>query len=342
MPAITPTIDNSTPANALRQMITGYWMTNALHVAAKLGLADQLSQGPLQYVELAKRTHTHPPTLFRLLRALASIGVFSDIGNGHFALTPMAALLQTGAPDSMHAFAMMHGEEQYYAWGDLLHSVRTGEPAFEHLFNSPVFAYLRQNPSSGATFHKAMTNMATLFARSVIASYDFAQFRSVVDVGGNQGTLLAAILRAFPNLHGVLFDLPHVIETSGSQLRDLALQHRVTMTGGNFFHEMPAKHDCYVVAQVLHDWNDEHGQMILRRVRDAITLDGKLLVIEDIIREGNEPHFGKWRDLHMLVMAKGCERTAEQYRNLLQASGFELTKLITMGNNASIIEARPL
>jgi hypothetical protein len=322
-------------------MMTGYWVSQGVYVAAKLGIADLLVAGPVHYEDLARKTHTDAPSLYRIMRALASVGVFAELKAGQFALTPMASLLQSSVPNSMRSLAIMYCEEQYHAWGSLLQSVRTGQPAFEHQFGVDVFEYFRQNPEAGAIFNEAMTNWTTQASAAVAATYDFSRFGSMIDVGGNQGTLLATILRQYPTARGTLFDLPHVVATAKDHLVTAGVDSRCAILGGDFFNAVPSGGDAYLLSYVLHDWDDERCVAILAQCRKAMAANGTLLVIEMVLPEGNEPSFGKWLDLHMLVMASGRERTAEQYRVLLQAGGFDLKRVIPTPAGSSIVEATP-
>jgi hypothetical protein len=252
------------PPATLLQMMTGYWISQALYVAAKLGVADLRAEGARPVEALAAATPTDAPSLQRVLRALASVGVFSEARPGTFALTPLAALLRTGTPDSMRALAIMYAEEQYRAWGDILHSVQTGETGFEKQFGMSYFAYLAQHPEADRVFNEAMTGYTTQLVSAVVDAYDFSPFKTVVDVGGSYGTLLAAILRSHPAARGILFDQPHVIAAVGEQLAGAGVAERCTTVGGDFFVEVPAGGDAYVLAQILHDWNDKRSVVILR------------------------------------------------------------------------------
>lgn len=339
---ISTSASASPPPVTLLQMMTGYWISQAVYVAAKLGIADLLVDGPVSCNDLATATRTHAPSLQRTLRALASVGVFSEVAPGHFALTPLATLLRSATPDSMRALAIMYAEEQYRAWGDMLHSVRTGEPAFEHHFGMGVFEYFARNPEASAVFNEAMTGWTAQLARAVVDSYDFSPFGTVVDVGGNQGTLLAAILRSQPSVRGVLFDLPHVVASAEELLTAAGVADRCARVGGDFFEAVPTGGGAYVLASVLHDWDDDRCVAILTRCREVMQDHGKLLVVELVLPEGDEPFFGKWLDLHMLVMASGRERTASEYGTLFQAAGFELARVVPTPAGASIVEGVPV
>ena len=289
--------------------------------------------------ELAARTGTDASSLQRVLRALASVGVFTEAAPGSYGLTPLAELLRSGTPDSMRALAIMYAEEQYRAWGDLLHSVRTGQPAFDHQFGMDLFDYFRENPGADQVFNEAMTGWTNQLVSAVLDVYDFAPFHTIVDVGGSYGTLLAAILQRNPSARGILFDQPHVVAVAGEQLSAAGVADRCTTVGGDFFVEVPPGGDAYVLAQILHDWDDERCVTILERCRRAIAEDGKLVVVELVLPEGEEPFFGKWLDLHMLVMLGGRERTAAAYDSLFRAAGFALTSVTPTAPGQSVIEA---
>lgn len=330
------------PSAVLLQMMTGYWVSQALHVVAKLGIADLLTDGPRPIEELAMTTNTHAPSLRRVLRALASVGVFTETSPAVFALTPLASLLQTGTPDSMRALAIMYAEEQYRAWGDVLHSVQTGEPAFEHHFGTSYFEYLAQHPESDRVFNEAMTGWTMQLVDAVVNTYDFSQFRTIVDVGGSYGTLLAAILQNNPAARGILFDQPHVVAAAKEPLEKAGVVERCTIVGGDFFVEVPSGGDAYLLAQILHDWDDERSVAILQQCRRGIPAHGKLLVIELVLPTGEEPFLGKWLDLHMLVLFAARERTAAEYEALFQAAGFKLARVIPTAAGASIVEGVPV
>lgn len=329
------------PAKRLLEMITGYWITQALYVAAKLGVADLLVDGPRPVEELAAATHTKAPLLRRVLRALASVGVFTEARPGTYALTPMATLLQTGTPDSMRPQAIMHGEEQYRAWADVLNNVRTGETAFEKQFGTTYFGYLSQHPEADRMFNEAQAGYTKQAVGSVVDAYDFSPFKTIVDVGAGYGPMLAAILRRHPNTRGILFDQPHVADAARAQLAAAAVADRCTTVGGDFFVEVPAGADAYVLSLLLHDWDDERSLAILRQCRRAIPAHGKLLVVELVLPPGEEPFFGKWLDLHMLVLLGASERTASEFDALFGACGFARTRIIPTASGLSVVEAVP-
>ncbi|MBA3823250.1 MAG: methyltransferase [Ktedonobacterales bacterium] len=330
------------PSAALLQMMTGYWVSQGIYVAAKLGLADLLTEGPCSINELAAATQTQAGPLYRVMRALASVGIFEEGDAEWFTLTPLAQLLQSNTADSMRALAMMYAEEQYRAWGDILFSLQTGTPAFEHSFGTRYFDYLATHPEASQVFNAAMVGWTTQIVDAVVAAYDFASVSTIVDVGGGHGALLAAILTTSPATQGILFDQPHVVTSAEPFLRAAGIHDQCQGVGGDFFADIPAGADVYVLAQILHDWDDKHSMAILRQVRQAVPSHGKLLIIELVLPEGNEPFLGKWLDLHMLVMLGGRERTAAQYATLLRASGFESVRVIPTAAGQSIVEALPI
>jgi len=330
---------NTPPPVVLLRMMTGYWQAKALAVAAELGLADLLRVGPRTAASLAEICDVDADSLHRLLRALASVGVFVQTESGSFALTPMADLLRSDRPGSMRALARMYGSEQYEAWGGLLESVRDGAPAFDHAFGASYFAYLAAHPDASSIFNDAMTGWTAQLSDAVAAAYDFSGSGLVVDVGGGTGLLLATILQAAPALRGTLFELSHVAEQADAYLRATPIGDRCTVVAGDFFDAVPGGGSFYALAQILHDWDDGQCAKILRNCREAMLPGAKLLIIEQVIPPRNEPSLGKWLDLHMLVLLGGRERTEAEYASLLSAADLKLDRLIPTAAGASILEA---
>jgi hypothetical protein len=330
------------PPAVLLQMMTGYWVSQSIYIAAKLGVADLLADGPRPVEALAVKTQSHTSSLYRLLRALASVGVFTETSPRTFALTPMADLLRTGAPNSMHALAITYCEEMYTAWGKMFHSIQTGEPAFAHHFGMGPFPYFATHPEADRIFNEAMIGYTHQVANAVAGTYDFAEFGTVVDVGGGYGTLRAAILRDNPKAQGILFDVPHVIDAAQGFLSTSGVGERCTRIAGDFFVALPAGGDAYLLSQILHDWEDADCLTILRHCRVVMPANGKLLVVELVIPPGNEPSFGKWLDLHMLAIPGGRERTEAEYAALFQEAGFRLTRVVPTPAGPSVVEAVPV
>jgi hypothetical protein len=338
---MTAPTTTTTPSHELLDVITGYWVSQAVYAAAKFGIADLLKGGPRPAAELARAVGAAEGALYRLLRALAGKGIFQEIGEGRFALTPLAELLCEDHPLSLRPLSVMFGDLQYHAWGDIVHSVRTGKCAYEHRTGRAFFDDLAADSGAALTFSRAMTSFLQSIPRSVVEVYDFSPFGQVVDVGGAHGGLLAAILKAHPQARGVLFDQPHVMDRAREAMVAAGLSARCEFVGGDFFASVPSGGDAYILSTILHDWDDERCAAILRNCRAAIGRNGKLLLVEMVIQDGNDPFFGKWLDLHMLIMHGGRDRTETEYAHLLRSAGFRLNRVIPTNFLRSILEAVP-
>jgi hypothetical protein len=330
-----------TAQQLMRQLIAGYWHSQCVYAAAKLGIADLLKDGPLSSDDLAKQTKMHPHALYRLLRGLASLGIFAEEGERRFALTPAAALLQDDVPGSQRAMAIMMGEEHYKSWGELLFSVQTGKPSFEKIFGKPVFEFLSERPEQAAIFDRAMVGVHGRETSAVIDAYDFSAFSSIADIGGGNGSTLSGILNRLPALHGTLFDLPGVIGRARQNVEKAGLSDRLHVVTGDFFESVPSGADAYFLRHIIHDWDDEKALRILENVRRAMGEEGRVLVVESVIPAGNEPYFGKLLDLAMLVIPGGQERTGEEYRTLFGKAGFRLSRIVPTQAEVSVIEGVP-
>jgi O-methyltransferase domain/Dimerisation domain len=325
----------------MQQFITGFWVSRAIYAAAKFGIADLLRNGPMTVDELASASGTHAPSLFRLMRALASVGIFSEEENCRFRSTPVAATLESDAPGSMRYFAMAElGQEHYSAWEEFPHSVQTGEMAFANRFGKEIWQYYAEHPEHAEVFNNAMSNVTKVVNASVVSAYDFRRFRRIVDVGGGHGEFLATMLEASPEASGVLFDAPQVI-SGAKRMTDEGLSARREVVAGNFFESVPAGGDAYVLKWIIHDWTDEQCATILKNCRRAMSKSGVVLIVEAVIPEGNEPFFGKLMDLNMLVMTGGRERTEREFEQLLAASGFRLARISRSDSGFSVIEGVP-
>lgn len=325
------------------QMATSYWVSRALYAAAKLGIADLLQDGPKSCDDLANSTGTNAQALYRLMRALASVGIFAENEQGCFTLTPLATYLQSDVPNSIRAFAISFGEEHYRAWGDIIHSIQTGDSAFQNLYGMPVFQYYAQNPQAGKMFDEAMTSVSATDKTEIVAEYDFSSIRKLVDVGGGRGSFIASILKANHTTEGILFDQPSVIEGAKSVIEAEGVSKRCQLVAGNFFESIPSGGDAYMLKYVIHLLDDERAITILKNCHRAMVENGKLLLVERIIPPGNEPFWGKFLDIHMLIgISGGRERTKMEYEALFEASSFKLTKIITTKSNVSVIEGVPV
>jgi hypothetical protein len=329
------------PHEQMTRMITGYWISQMVYVAAKLGLADRLVEGSKSADELAQETGTHGPALYRLLRALASVEVFSEDLNGRFRLTPLAESLRRDAPDSQWAMAVMMGEEHYRCWGELLESVRSGETAFDRLYGRPIFEYLGSHPEQAAVFDAAMTAIHGRETAAMLDVYDLSEVKVLADIGGGNGTNLVGVLKRYPSMTGILFDLPHVVERAKETLEAAGVAPRCHLIAGDFFGAVPVEADAYFLRHIIHDWDDERAAAILRNIRTAMRPGAKLLVVEYVLPPGDAPSFGKLLDLNMLLLPGGVERTTEEFRVLLDAAGFCLTQVVPSAGGLSVVEAEP-
>lgn len=319
----------------------GYQVSQAIHVAAALGLADLLADGPRTAEDLAALSDSHPPSLYRLLRALASVDVLHEDDERRFALTDLGDCLRSDAPEPVAGWAEYIGRPyRWESWAHLIHSVRTGENAFRHAHGVDVWEYWSRAPEEGAIFDRAMTDGSLATNRALLDAYDFGRFATVVDVGGGQGAFLAALLAQHPATRGVLFDQGQVVEAAGELLRSAGVAGRCQVVAGSFFDSVPAGGDAYVLQGVLHDWNDDEAAAVLRVCRRAAARDAALLVLERELGAPNENRDAKFSDLNMLVGPGGRERTLAEYAELLAASGFELRGMTPSRSGIDIIEAR--
>ena len=324
----------------LTRLITGYWVSQGIFVAAKLKLADHLASGALSAVELARRVDCDSGALYRLLRALASMGIFSEDGEGRYSLTPIAEYLRSDSPDSQWASALVEAEIQHAAWSELLHSIKTGESVFEKAKGKPFFEWLNDNPEKGEIFDAMMASRWKDEGVATVEAYEWPEAGEVVDVGGGSGGLLFTLLGKYPRMRGVLFDQPEVVERTASILNEDALIQRCRFEGGDFFKAVPKSADIYMLRNIIHDWDDERAIEILKTCRAACEPHGKVLLVEWVIQEGNEPSFGKWLDLAMLILLSGKERTEAEYRDLLTEAGLQLERIVPTRGEMSIVEAR--
>ncbi len=331
------------PPVMMLQMISGFWISRAIYIVAKLGLADHMQEGAKTAEELAATSGTHAPSLFRVLRALSSVGVLTHSGDNRFGLTPLSETLRTDVPGSLRAFATTElGDDHYEGWGNLMHSVRTGEIAFDSLMGMSAWEYYAQHPENGKTFNDAMTGMSQGTIDAVLASYDFAGINKLADIGGGHGALLTAVLKANPTMQGILYDAPNVV-TGAQELMDApGLSDRCEIVGGDFFTSVPSGADAHVMKWIIHDWDEEKCHTILTNCHQALPANGKLILIEAVVPSTSEPHFSKFIDLNMLVMTGGRERTGDEYRELLAKAGFKLTGIIPTPSPMSVVVAERL
>ncbi len=331
------------PGAALLRMIQGFQVSQMIYVAAKLGIADLLADGAKSSDELASITGTHAPSLYRLLRALAGMSIFAEDEQGRFGMTPLAQPLRKDVPGSLRAVTLYSCDPIFQqVWGELLHSVTTGEDGFNYRYGMDAWAFREQNPELNASFNEFMTAFTRLDTDAIVADYDFSGMDTLVDVGGGQGALMAAIVKATPGLHGIVFDQAHVVSGAATVLAAAGVADRCEIVGGDFFSEVPQGKDGYILKNIIHDWDDSRSIMILKTCRQAIQATGKLLLFEFVIPPGNSPHPGKQLDISMLVGPGGQERTEQGYQALLMQAGFKLTRVVATKSRKSVIEAVPV
>ena len=322
------------PRSKMRQAIGGFRLSQMISVASKLRLADLLSDGPLGVPELARLTRSNGDALYRLLRALAGYGIFAEVQDRVFALTPEANYLRTGVEGSLRAFADVAGARwMWESWGGLMHSVLTGETAFDKLYGKDTWSYFAETPEASRLFNEFMEEISVADARAIVDVFDFGK-KNVVDVAGGQGALLIAILERYPDAHGVLFNLPHVIDEI-----ELGLASKLELMRGSFFETIPSGGDLYLLKNILHDWEDSSALQILTQCRRAMNGEARLLIIEHLVHGPNQPCNGKIGDIGMLVRNGGSNRTEAEFEDLLSASGFVLLRVMPTEDGPDLLEA---
>jgi SAM-dependent methyltransferase len=334
-PNTTPdTTPDTAAAEMLRiQLMSGPWIAQSLYAAAELGLADHLgadhpsadhpSAEPVPVGKLAAETGTHADTLYRFCRALAGLGLFTEHPGRAFTLTPLGATLRSDRPGTLRYAMMMHGAEGYRAWAEVLHTLRTGQPAFDQVYGMPFFEYLDKNPAANEVFSRTMG--VTDRPPAVLAECDFGDARHVVDIGGGTGSVLATVLGRAPLARGVLLDLPPVVADAPANLARYGVADRCEVVGGSFFGDIPAGGDTYLLSRVLHDWDDDRALRLLTAIHAAMAPDGRLVVIDHLLPATGGFHPGLFADLHMLVVLGGRDRTEAELRALLGRAGFAVT-----------------
>jgi predicted O-methyltransferase YrrM len=338
------------PSEAMVSLIQGAWLAKALHVAVVLRIPDHLLSGPKTLSELAAATGTHAGALRRLMSALSEEGIFAVDDRDEFSLTPLGATLRTDMPDSLHAWVLlMLGKVNAAAWDDLMHSMRTGQSAFEHRYRMDLWRYCAAHPDYAELFDSAMASFTKTYVAEVLRSYSFSEFTEIVDVGGGDGSLLMSILRQYPDIRGTVFDLPEVADRTHRWIADAGLAHRCLAVGGDAAAEVPPGADGYILSRVLHDWHDDAARRILTNCCKALARGGRVLVIERALPDGSAPRTRRadrtisdthMTDLNMLVMTTGRERTIGEYVELFRAAGLELVNVVATGRALNVIEAR--
>jgi hypothetical protein len=342
MPMSTPATPVQPTPEAVQQafqLMTGHIVTSAVNISARLGLSDRLAKGPRTAEDIARETGANPEALYRLMRALASVGVFDEGPDRRFALTPVGAALCDGPVRWMALW--IAGEFNYHVYANAMHSVMTGESAVPKTTGNEVFEHFAKNPELSKVFNDAMTGFSNVVIPAIVDSYDFSGIGTLVDIAGGHGAVLTGVLAKHPGMKGILFDVEHVIEGAKPKIEAQGLTGRVTTASGDFFKAVPSGGDAYIMKHIIHDWDDEKAALILSNIRKVLPKDGRVILIEAVIPSGNEPGLGKILDLEMLVMPGGKERTEQEFRALFDRAGFELTRIVPTPSPLSIVEATP-
>lgn len=336
-------MQNQTPPAhvGMFQLLNGVCITGALACLASLGIPDLVEAGPRSAEDLAGEIGAQPRALYRLMRAAASVGVLSEGADGKFSETVLSAVLRSNANPSLRAFAIMHGREWHArGWAGLENCIRSGKPAIEQIYGAPIFQYMEQHPEEANLFDQAMSDLSMIDGPAVVEAYSFGEIRSIVDVGGGHGLLLATILGRNPQLRGTLYDMPHVVKgAAGGPLK--SMMERCTIASGDMFSSVPSGADAYIMKHIIHDWPDEACLKILKACRTGVNPAGKLLVVDNVIPPGNDFTPGKFLDLQMMIFPGGCERTEKQFRELFGAAGWQLSRIIPTRVPESIVEGVP-
>jgi O-methyltransferase domain/Dimerisation domain len=330
------------PTMHVFQLATGYVISTALQLAVQVGVADHLAAGPRTAQQLAAATGTNEDALYRVLRALASVGVFDEVEPRRFALTPAADILRKDAPRSIHDVVMFIADPLHMrVYADAIESLRTGKPAAEKTLGKPMFEWLAEHPEYSSTFNNAMTNMSAAIVPAVLEAYDFGDIGLLVDVAGGHGQVLRSILRKYPAMRGILMDLDHVLAGAKPYIEADGVAGRCQTVAGDFFTAVPPGGDAYVMKHIIHDWDDERAAQILRSIHTAMgSKHGKVILLEGVLAPGNEPGLGKIMDLEMLLLPGGRERSAEEFRGLFDRAGFDLVRVVPTTSPVCVIEAR--
>jgi ubiquinone/menaquinone biosynthesis C-methylase UbiE len=328
----------------LQSLIRGYMPARVVHTAAHLGISDLLAAGPKTAEALAQATNTSAGPLLRLLRALASMDLLEDLGGDGFALTALGRQLCSNVPGSLRNFALMFGGERAWrSWGELLHCVKTGESGTRRIYGMGSFEYLAANPDQALIFNEAMAENTRRVTQALISAYDFSQFRKIIDVGGGNGALIAAIVATNPNIRGMVFDLSRGSAEASQKLADAGVAASCEVVAGDFFHSVPEGADAYILKFIIHDWDDEQSLAILKNCRKAMKQASKILLLERVMPEKMQAtpanQLIAMADMNMLAMPGGQERTGEEYRSLMARAGLSITRILAIpGQDIGVIE----
>ena len=334
-------MDETAAAQRLMDIAIGHWAAELMLQAAEMGLADKFDGDAARSAsDLAGEYGMRHRELYRYLRALTGLGILEFAGRDSFRLTDLGAALRTGAPGAARsAFIALVGDMVKPAWKHFDHGLLTGDTGFEKAHGTGLFGYLEHNPGMARFFSETMVGFHGREPPAVAEAYDFSGIGTLVDVGGASGNMLGHVLSRHPHLKGVLYDLPHVVTDAPPLLESFGVRDRVTIESGSFFDSVPAGHDAYLLSHIIHDWDDGENATILGNVREAMKPDGKLLIVEMVLPEGDAPHMGKMLDMMMLLVPGGEERTAAEYAELLEPNGFRVTRVVPTASPVSVVEA---
>jgi hypothetical protein len=331
--------ETTSPESQVMQYILGKWISKPIHTAVELGIADILIKKDRHIEELAEKTETLPDELYRMMRALSSVGIFAELENRVFVNTPLSECLTESR--LKYAVLMFHSPWHDKMWNNLLYSLKTGKPAFEKVFDTPAFEWFRENPEEAEIFHKA-NSFKAVFSHGVIAKeYDFSRINTLTDVGGGLGNLMVEILKINTHMKGIVAELPEMVTHVDGIIKTNNLENRMSAVECNFFKKIPGGSEAYLFSHIVHDWPDKKCITILKNCRKVIPPEGRLLIAETVIPEGNTFSISKFLDLEVLLMGGGCERNKEEFKNLMKKSGFRLSQIIPTKENISIIEGVP-
>ncbi len=334
---------NAQDIGRVMQLATGFAFTAAMHPITKLDIAELLANGPLPVAELARRTGSNEDALYRVMRLLTSAGVFTESAGKVFGPTPRSEVMRANVPGSLRDMILWLGNRfHFHVWAEMGHSVKTGQPAVEHVYNKVCFDAIFGDPEVASDFNLAMTCFSKMIAPAVLEVYDFSGIGTLMDIAGGHGAILCEILARYPNMKGIVFDLPQVTHEAVGHIRSVKMDERcVTMTG-DFFVKIPGGADAYFMQHIIHDWNDERSLQILANCRQALEgrKDGRLIIVDSVVPENSEPHMSKMLDLEMLLMPGGRERTRGEWEALFAKAGFEITRILPTKAAESVIEAR--
>lgn len=336
-----PNKQHANPAEPVMQAAFAYMISVCLNAAVELGIADLLKAGPRPVAELAHETKTNEDALYRTLRLLASAGIFTETAPRIFAHTPASDTLRKDAPNSTRAMAHFVADSFHFrVYAEYLYSVRTGRPCVDAVFGKPIFDYFASDPREQEIFNAAMVSISAQVVPAALAAYDFSGINLLVDVAGGHGSVICPILQKYPQMRGILTDMPHVLETATQCICDHGVQERLERIPCDFFKSVPAGGDAYLMKNIIHDWDDEKCLIILRNIATAMgAAKGKLILLETVMTAGNEPHLAKFLDIEMLAMPGGRERTEAEYATLFARAGFRLTRVVPTQSPMSVIEA---